>query len=50
VIVINESIRTAPVKGSFKLVDGFPPKPLVDKEKTIKELKLAGCCLTQRLD
>lgn len=39
----------APVQGSFQLVEGFPPKPLADYNKTIGELKLQGSLLTQRL-
>lgn len=33
----------------FVLLDGFPPKPLLDLEKTIKELKLENSVLTQKL-
>ncbi len=39
----------APVSGSFQLVEGFPPKPLTDYDKTIEELKLQGTTLIQRL-
>jgi UBX domain-containing protein 1 len=39
----------APVNGSFQLVEGFPPKPLTQTEKTIAELKLQGTTLIQRL-
>lgn len=39
----------APVDGSFQLVEGFPPKPLEEVNKTIGELKLQGTTLIQRL-
>ena len=39
----------APVDGSFQLIEGFPPKPLLSMDKTIEELKLQGTSLTQRL-
>ncbi len=39
----------APVIGTFQLIEGFPPKPLTDMNKTIQELKLQGSTLTQRL-
>jgi UBX domain-containing protein 1 len=39
----------APVNGSFQLVEGFPPKPLTDMEKTIEDLRLQGASLIQRL-
>lgn len=39
----------APVQGSFQLVEGFPPKPLTEFDKTIEELKLQGSVVTQRL-
>ena len=41
--------QVAPVMGSFQLVEGFPPKPLVNMDKTIEELKLQGTSITQRL-
>ena len=41
--------RVAPVSGSFQLIEGFPPKPLTDMNKTIDELKISGSTLTQRL-
>lgn len=41
--------NVAPVNGSFQLVEGFPPKPLTDMEKTIEELRLQGTTLIQRL-
>lgn len=39
----------APVSGSFQIVEGFPPKPLTQQDKTIGELKLQGTTLIQRL-
>ena len=39
----------APVFGSFQLVEGFPPKPLTNMDKTIEELRLQGTTLIQRL-
>ena len=41
--------KVAPVSGSFQLIEGFPPKPLTDMNKSIDELKLSGTTLTQRL-
>lgn len=41
--------QTAPVDGSFQLIEGFPPKPLTDFDKSIEQLKLQGTTLTQRL-
>jgi UBX domain-containing protein 1 len=41
--------KVAPVTGSFQLVDGFPPKPLSELNKSIDELKLQGTTLIQRL-
>lgn len=34
---------------NFQLLDGFPPKPITQMNKTIQELKLQGSTLTQRL-
>lgn len=34
---------------SFQLLDGFPPKPLTQMNKTIEELKIQGSTLTQRI-
>ena len=34
---------------NFDLLDGFPPRPLTQKNKTIDELKLAGSVLTQKI-
>jgi hypothetical protein len=42
--------KVAPVTGSFQLVEGFPPKPLTDLNKSIDELKLQGTTLIQRLN
>jgi len=41
--------KVAPVQGEFNLVEGFPPKPLLDMGKTIQEAKLQNCMITQRL-
>jgi UBX domain-containing protein 1 len=41
--------QVAPVMGSFQLVEGFPPKPLINMDKTIEELRLQGTSITQRL-
>ena len=40
------------VSGShnFSLLDGFPPRPIVQVDKTIEELKLQGSMLTQRIN
>lgn len=34
---------------NFELLEGFPPKPLADLDKTIEELKIQGSLLTQRV-
>ena len=34
---------------NFSLLDGFPPRPLTDYNKTIQELNLQGSLLTQRI-
>lgn len=39
----------APVSGNFQLVEGFPPKPLTQFDKTISDLKLQGTTIIQRL-
>lgn len=39
----------APVSGSFQLIEGFPPKPLTDTNKTVDEAKLKGTTIIQRL-
>ena len=39
----------APVTGEFQLVEGFPPKPLTDMNKTIEQLRLQNTTLSQRL-
>lgn len=41
--------NVAPVNGTYDLIEGFPPKPIIDEFKTIKELKIEGSTLTQRL-
>ena len=35
---------------NFSLLDGFPPKPLTQMNKTIEELHLEGSILTQRIN
>ena len=35
---------------NFVLLDGFPPKPLLDFDKTIKELGIENSILTQKTD
>lgn len=42
--------NVAPVQGSYSLVEGFPPKPLSDKNKTIDAAKLQGSLISQRLN
>ena len=34
---------------NFSLLEGFPPKALTDLKKTIEELNLKGCMLTQKV-
>ena len=34
---------------NFELLEGFPPKPIKELEKTIEELKIQGSLLTQRI-
>ena len=41
--------RVAPVDGDFNLVEGFPPKPLLDMSQTVIEAKLQNCLINQRL-
>lgn len=41
--------RAAPVNGTYDLIEGFPPKPLSEDNKTIEELKIQNSTLTQRL-
>jgi hypothetical protein len=38
------------VQGSFSLKEGFPPKVLADRSKTIAQLKLQGSTLIQSLN
>ncbi len=45
----NFVAKVAPVQGQFNLVEGFPPKPLLDMNKTILEAKLQNCMVNQRL-
>ena len=39
----------APVSGSYKLIAGFPPKPLEDMNATVEAAKLAKSAITQKL-
>ncbi len=39
----------APVSGSFQLIEGFPPKPLTDMNKTVDQAKLKGTTIIQKL-
>ena len=34
---------------NFSLLEGFPPKPLTDLKKTIEQLNLKDCMLTQKI-
>ena len=34
---------------NFELLEGFPPKPIIEMDKTIEELKIMGSMLTQRV-
>ena len=34
---------------NFTLLEGFPPKPLTDLKKTIEQLNLKGCMITQKI-
>lgn len=39
----------APVSGSFQLVEGFPPKPLTEMDKTIDQARIKGTTIIQKL-
>ena len=43
-------VRRISGSNNFTLLDGFPPKPLNDYDKTIGELKLENTTLTQRIN
>ena len=43
-------VRKISGSNNFTLLDGFPPKPLRDYDRTIGELKLENTTLTQRLN
>ena len=43
-------VRRISGSNNFTLLDGFPPKPLKDYDKTIGELKLENTTLTQRIN
>ena len=34
---------------NFQILDGFPPRPITEMNKTIEELKIQGSTLTQKL-
>jgi hypothetical protein len=42
--------RMTNINGTFSLKEGFPPKVLSEKKKTISELKLQGSTLIQSLN
>ena len=39
----------APVSGSFQLIEGFPPKPLTEMDKTIDQARIKGTTIIQKL-
>lgn len=39
----------APVQGAYKLVAGFPPKPLEDMQATVEAAKLCKSAITQKI-
>ena len=43
-------VRKISGSNNFTLLDGFPPKPLRDYDRTIDQLKLENTTLTQRLN
>ena len=43
-------VRRISGSNNFTLLDGFPPKPLRDYDKTIGSMRLENCTLTQRLN
>ena len=43
-------VRKKSGSNNFSLLDGFPPKPLTDFNKTIQELHLEGSILTQKIN
>ena len=42
-------MSVAPVDGEYQLISGFPPKPLMDAGKTLKEAGLLKAAITQKL-
>jgi len=42
-------MSVAPVQGESQLVSGFPPKPITESGKTIKEAGLCGAAVTQKI-
>ena len=47
---IMRFVENASGSHNFSLLDGFPPRPIVQVDKTIEELKLQGSMLTQRIN
>lgn len=39
----------SPVKGTYSLVSGFPPKPLTDMDATLEQAKLLKSAITQKM-
>ena len=39
----------APVSGDYKLVAGYPPKPLEDMSATVEAAKLCKSAITQKI-
>ena len=46
---IYSYVRRISRNNNFLLLDGFPPKPLIDYNKTIEELGIQNSVLTQRI-
>ncbi len=42
-------MSVAPVEGAYKLLAGFPPKPLTDPSATIQSAGLQRAAITQKL-
>lgn len=39
-------MQAAPVDGSYDLLTGFPPKPIVGNDETIEDAGLSGAAIT----
>mmetsp|Transcript_14607 Transcript_14607/g.16786 ORF Transcript_14607/g.16786 Transcript_14607/m.16786 type:complete len:248 (+) Transcript_14607:22-765(+) len=48
-VLFDYVLSAAPVDGDFKLIAGFPPKPITAVDKTIEEAELEGSTITQTL-